>query len=90
MVTANQTVNFERQFQNNYYLVQEGTLEKKVLNSMTNNMTLVKGTPGFKKYWELRKRLFDPEFKMYIHKLMIDSQIQENKIYKSEHLPSRT
>jgi len=70
------------QFQNNYYLVQKGTLEKKVLNSITINMTLVKGTPGFEKYWKLRSKLFYPEFKLYIQKLMFSSQIEENQIYK--------
>ena len=70
------------QIQNNFYLVQEGTLENKVLNSITLNMTLVKGTPGFNKYWKLRKKLFYKEFNMYIEELMFRSDYEANPVYK--------
>ena len=70
------------QFQNNFYLAQEGTLEKKILNTITLNMTLIKGTLGFEKYWKLRKKLFFPEFNMYIENLMFNSEHEANPVYQ--------
>jgi hypothetical protein len=70
------------QIQNNFYLVQEGTLEDKVLSSIALNMTVVKGSPGFDKYWKLRKKLFYKEFNMYIEELMFRSDYEANPVYK--------
>lgn len=68
------------QFQNNFYLVEEGTLDKKVLESITLTLTTIKGTAGFDRYWALRKQLFYPEYRMFIEELM----------YNSLHKPSPT
>ena len=45
-------------------------------------MTLIKGTLGFEKYWGLRKKMFFPEFNVYIEKLMFNSQYEANPVYK--------
>jgi len=70
------------QFQNNYYLVQEGTLDKKVLDSITFTITLIKGTGGFDMYWKLRNKLFYPEFKLFMEDLMYNSQHQASPTYQ--------
>jgi hypothetical protein len=69
------------QFQNNYYLVEEGTLEKKVLESITLTLTTIKGTAGFEKYWALRKQLFYPEYRTFIEELMYNSQHEPSPTY---------
>ena len=69
------------QYQNNYYLVQEGTLEQKVLNAITLTLTTIKGTPGFEKYWSLRKELFYPEYKQFIEDLMYHSHYSPSPTY---------
>jgi hypothetical protein len=69
------------QFQNNYYLVEEGTLEKKVLDSITLTLTTIKGTSGFERYWNLRKELFYPEYRAFIEELMYNSQHNPSSIY---------
>ena len=69
------------QYQNNFYLVQEGTLDKKVLDSITLTLTTVKGTAGFELYWKLRKHLFYPEYRDFIEGLMYDSDYQANPSY---------
>ena len=69
------------QYQNNYYLVQEGTLEKKVLDAITLTLTTIKGTPGFERYWSLRKGLFYPEYKQFIEQLMYNSEYSASPTY---------
>ena len=69
------------QFQNNYYLVEEGTLEKKVLDSIAITMTTIKGSAGFERYWGLRKKLFYPEYRMFIEDLMYNSQHKASPTY---------
>lgn len=69
------------QFQNNYYLVEESTLEKKVLESVTITLTSIKGTAGFEKYWALRKQFFYPEYRTFIEELMSSSQHEPSSTY---------
>lgn len=69
------------QYQNNFYLVQEGTLERKVLNFITLTLTTIKGTPGFERYWSLRKELFYPEYKQFIEHLMYNSGYRASPTY---------
>ena len=69
------------QFQNNFYLVEEGTLDEKVLESITLTLTTIKGTAGFDRYWALRKQLFYPEYRMFIEELMYNSQHKPSPTY---------
>jgi hypothetical protein len=70
------------QFQNNYYLVEEGTLDEKMLFSINNTLTTVRGTPGFDLYWSLRKELFFPEYQDFVENLMFESEGPPNPSYR--------
>ena len=50
------------QFQNNFYMVDQGTLDSDILDSITSTLTAIKGTPGWETYWGLRRNLFRQEF----------------------------
>jgi hypothetical protein len=69
------------QYQDNFYLVEEGTLEAKVLNAITQTPTTIKGTPGFDSYWDLRKQLFYPEYRAFIEDLMYHSKYDASPTY---------
>jgi hypothetical protein len=69
------------QYQNNFYLVQEGTLDRRVLDSITLTLTTIKGTDGFELYWSLRKDLFYPEYKNFIEGLMYNSKYEASPSY---------
>jgi hypothetical protein len=72
------------QFQNNYYLVEEGTLDEKMLISITNNMSAIRGTPGFELYWSLRKTLLYPEYRAFVEELMFERDGLPNPSYRAE------
>lgn len=55
--------------QNSYLLVQEGTLDPLVSESITAAITGVKELPGFKEYWRQRKNLLYPRFVEYVEQL---------------------
>ena len=44
-------------FQNSYYLVEEGTLDPEIRNSLTAVIAAVKHLPGFHRYWEQRRKI---------------------------------
>jgi len=54
------------QFQNNFYLVEEGTLDAKMLSAINNTLATIRGTPGFEMYWSLRRDLFYPEYQAFV------------------------
>ena len=47
--------------QSSYYLVEEGTLDLEIRNSLTAVIMGVKDLPGFRLYWKQRKAIFFPE-----------------------------
>ena len=69
------------QFQNNYYLEQEGTLEERILLTITTTLTTIKGTPGFDRYWALRKNYFFLEYRSFIEELMYNSEYKPSPTY---------
>ena len=71
------------QFQNNYYLVEEGTLDEKMLASINNTLTTIQGTPGFALYWPLRKDLFFPEYRAFVEELMFKPGGLPNPSYRT-------
>lgn len=71
------------QFQNNYYLVEEGTLDKKMLSAINNTLATIRGTPGFEMYWSLRRDLLYPEFHVFVEQLMFESEGLPNQSYQS-------
>ena len=62
------------QFQNNFYLVDEGTLDKKMLAAINNTLATLRGTPGFEMYWSRRRELFFPEYQAFIEHLMFETE----------------
>jgi len=58
------------EYQNAYYLSQEGTLEVELQESLTNTILGVKSQPGFLMYWEQRRGLFKTDFKEYMEDLV--------------------
>ncbi len=69
------------QFQNNYYLVDEGTLDPRMLEAINNTLGTIRGTPGFDYYWRNRKALFFPEYQAYIETLMYEKEGGPNALY---------
>ena len=72
------------QFQNNYYLVEEGTLDEKMLASINNTLTTIRGTPGFELYWPLRRDLFFPEYRDFVEALMFEAEGLPNPSYRRD------
>ena len=56
--------------------------QKKVLDYITIALTTIKGTPGFERYWELRKAFFYPEYQVFIEGLMFESDHTANPAYE--------
>jgi hypothetical protein len=70
-------------FQNSYYLSLEGTLDTRIAESITKAVVGVKGQPGFRLFWKLRRELFFPEFQEHIDKIVnTDIEISEG-MYKA-------
>ena len=70
------------QFQNNYYLVEEGTLDEKMLLAINNTLSTIRGTPGFAMYWSLRRDLFNPEYQTFVEQLMFETDGPPNPSYQ--------
>jgi hypothetical protein len=70
------------QFQNNYYLVEEGTLDAKMLSAINNTLATIRETPGFEMYWSLRRELFYPEYQSFVEQLMFESEGLPNPSYQ--------
>ena len=71
------------QFQNNFYLVEEGTLDPRMLDAINNTLGTVRGTPGFEFYWTNRKSLFFPEYQRYVEALMYSEEGEANALYRT-------
>lgn len=69
------------QFQNKFYMVEQGTLDGDVLDSITSTLTTIKGTPGWEMYWGLRRNLFLEEFVQFIEGRMYESDYETSEIY---------
>jgi len=69
-------------FQNSYYLAQEGTLDHDIRNSLTAAIAAVKDQPGFLRYWQQRKPIFFPEFQDYVDLIVASDQVNSEGVYK--------
>ena len=69
-------------FQNSFYLAEEGTLDSEFRDSLTAAMLSVKGQPGFHRYWEQRRDIFFPEFKAYIDEILSSEQEAAKGLYR--------
>ena len=79
------TMNFHAamlNFQNSYYLVDEGTLDPQIRDSLTAVIGAVKDLPGFARYWQQRRPIFFTEFQYYVDGIL-DSDIENSEgLYK--------
>jgi len=69
-------------FQNSFYLAEQGTLDHNIRNSLTAVISGVKDQPGFALYWRQRKSIFFPEFQEYIDALIASEQVNSKGLYK--------
>ena len=58
------------QLQAAYYLSEEGTLDTELSATLTNVLTGVRATPGFREYWGRRQSLFSRSFREYVDDVM--------------------
>jgi precorrin-2 methylase len=70
--------------QNSYYLVEEGTLDEKIKQSLVASIIAVKDNPGFKLFWKTRKDLFFPEFQIYVEELIKSDKKYSRELYSIE------
>ncbi len=70
-------------WQNSYYLVKEGTLDKRVQESLLEIINGVKNNPGFRIFWQSRKATFLNEFQEYVEDLMASNKTNSEGIYQS-------
>jgi len=68
-------------FQNSYYLVEEGTLDNQIRDSMTSVIAAVKDQPGFLRYWKQRKPIFFPEFQTYVDAIIASNLKNSEGVY---------
>jgi hypothetical protein len=68
--------------QNSYYLVNEGTLNLEIRDSLTAVIAAVKNQPGFHLYWEQRRDIFFPEFQAYVDEILASEQVNSKGLYR--------
>ena len=68
-------------WQNSYYLVKEGTLDKRVQESLLEIINGVKNNPGFQIFWKSRKAIFLKEFQEYVEEIMATDKTNSEGIY---------
>ena len=68
-------------WQNSYYLVKEGTLDKNVHESLLEIINGVKNNPGFHIFWEARKSIFLKEFQEYVEEIMSSDKLNSIGVY---------
>ena len=71
-------------FQNSYYLAEEGTLDPRIRNTVTEAIVVIKDSAGWAYYWENRRPLFFPEFQDYVDELMASDRKVSQSIYMPE------
>ncbi len=56
--------------QNSYLLVQDGTLDGRIQNSLAEAIKGVRNQPGMLLYWKLRRSIFMEEFQIYMDEIL--------------------
>ncbi len=69
-------------FQNSFYLVEEGTLDHEIRDSLTAVISGVKDQPGFHRYWAQRRDIFFPEFQSYVDEILASEQVNSKGLYR--------
>ena len=70
-------------FQNNYYLANEGTLDKNVQKSLTTSISAIKNQPGWQEYWKNRESHFFVEFRDYMNSILTSEFEVDEGIYET-------
>jgi len=68
-------------FQNSFILVQEGTLDIRIQNSLGEAIKRVRNQPGMILYWKLRKSIFFEEFQKYVDEVLQSTDDVPDNIY---------
>ena len=71
-------------WQNSYYLVKEGTLDKNIQQSLLEIINGVKNNPGFLIFWKSRKSIFLAEFQEYVEDLMNSESVHSLEMYQND------
>lgn len=69
-------------FQNSFYLAEEGTLDHEIRDSLTAVIAGVKDQPGFHRYWAQRRDIFFPEFQNYVDDILASEQVTSRGLYR--------
>ena len=69
-------------FQNSFYLAEEGTLDHEIRDSLTAVIAAVKNQPGFHRYWEQRRDIFFPKFQKYVDEILASEQVNSKGLYR--------
>lgn len=70
-------------FQNSFYLVEEGTLDYEIRDSLTAVIAAVRDQPGFHRYWEQRRAIFFPDFQSYVDSIVASEQVNSKGLYQA-------
>ena len=72
------------EYQAAFYLSQEGTLDLRLQQSLVNTIAGVREMPGFLKYWQQRRDLFEPGFREFVDDLIANGATNVNveELYK--------
>jgi len=71
-------------FQNSYYLSLEGTLDKRIPESLNQIIAGVKEQPGFLVFWNARKSIFFQEYRDYVDAIIASDQKASEGIFEKE------
>jgi hypothetical protein len=69
-------------FQNSYYLSLEGTIDKRIPESLNQVLIGVKDQPGFQVYWKARKSIFFKEYRDYVDNILNSNVNVSEGVYK--------
>ena len=70
-------------FQNSYWLAEEGTLDRELLEALTAAILGVKDTPGMRRYWRQRRSYLNASFGAYVDQLLERETNTSMDIYRS-------
>jgi len=73
-------------FQNTYYLANEGTLEKRILHSLTEAIAGVKAQPGLLLFWKQRKSLFLKGFQEHVDLILTSERSASEGLFSDANL----
>ena len=71
-------------FQNSYYLSLEGTLDKRIPESLNQIIAGVKDQPGFLVFWNARKSIFFKEYRDYVDGIIKSDQKASEGIFEKK------